>query len=105
MASASVIWIFQTHLLSLIGLVGFGFGLAAGFPVVLGYVGKMYKELTGTAFSLVITIALIGNVLSNHLMGWVSQYFGIGFYPVLLMLLVLVMGGLILGLRRKLNQF
>lgn len=105
MGSAVIIWTFQTHLLSLIGLVGFGFGLAAGFPVVLGYVGKMYKELTGTAFSLVITIALIGNVLSNHLMGWVSQYFGIGFYPVLLMLLVLVMGGLILGLRRKLNQF
>jgi MFS family permease len=86
------------------GLLGFGIGLAAGFPVILGYVGKMYKELTGTAFSLVITIALVGNVLSNYLMGWVSQYFGIGLYPVLLVVLVIAMSGLILGLQKRLNQ-
>lgn len=105
MGSALVVWLFETHSISVIGLVGFGFGLAAGFPVVLGYVGKMYRGLTGTAFSVVITIALIGNVLSNHLMGWVSQYFGMGYYPVLLMVLVMAMAGLILGLHRKLNQF
>lgn len=104
LGSATLIWAFQAHFLSIMGLLGFGIGLAAGFPVILGYVGKMYKELTGTAFSLVITIALIGNVLSNYLMGWVSQYFGIGLYPVLLVVLVIAMAGLILGLQKRLNQ-
>lgn len=59
------------------GLILLGAGLANGFPVMLGLVGSRYTELSGTAFSLVLFIALFGNTLINYLMGIVAQNFGI----------------------------
>jgi FHS family glucose/mannose:H+ symporter-like MFS transporter len=63
--------------LSISGLVLMGAGLSGGFPIMLGYVGNLYTELSGTAFSLVFFIALIGNTLINFLMGLVAQNFGV----------------------------
>ncbi len=60
------------------GLFILGAGLAGGFPIMLGFVGEMYAEFSGTAFSFVLFIALIGNMLVNYLMGIISQKFGIG---------------------------
>jgi MFS transporter, FHS family, glucose/mannose:H+ symporter len=59
------------------GLVLLGAGLSGGFPIMLGFVGTLYAGLSGTAFSLVFFIALIGNTLINLLMGWIAQRFGI----------------------------
>jgi fucose permease len=75
------------HLIT--GMVAIGFGLAAGFPVILGYIGQMYKHLSGTAFSIVITIALIGNVIANYIMGILSQQYGIEVLPYLILLAIL----------------
>ena len=33
-----------------------GAGFAAGFPVILGYAGERFAHLSGTAFSIIITI-------------------------------------------------
>jgi len=44
---------------------------------MLGFVGTLYPGLSGTAFSLVFFIALIGNTLINFLMGIVAQNFGV----------------------------
>ncbi len=63
--------------ISIAGLVLLGAGLSGGFPIMLGFVGNLYSELSGTAFSLVFFIALIGNTLINLLMGFVAQRFGI----------------------------
>lgn len=63
--------------LSVTGLVLLGAGLASGFPVMLGFVGDRYSELSGTAFSVVLFIALCGNTLVNYGMGIVAQNFGI----------------------------
>ena len=63
--------------ISIAGLVILGAGLSVGFPIMLGFVGNLYSELSGTAFSLVFFIALIGNTLINLLMGFVAQKFGI----------------------------
>ena len=63
--------------ISIAGLVLLGAGLSGGFPIMLGFVGNLYSELSGTAFSLVFFIALIGNTLINLLMGFVAQKFGI----------------------------
>lgn len=63
--------------LSLVGLVLLGAGLASGFPVMLGFVGDRYPEISGTAFSLVLFIALLGNILVNYGMGIVAQNFGV----------------------------
>jgi sugar phosphate permease len=54
-----------------------GAGLAGGFPIMLGFVGARYENLSGTAFSFVLTIALLGNMLVNYLMGIISQKYGI----------------------------
>lgn len=63
--------------LSLLGLVLTGAGLASGFPVMLGFIGDRYPEISGTAFSIVLTIALLGNTLVNYGMGIVAQNFGV----------------------------
>jgi FHS family glucose/mannose:H+ symporter-like MFS transporter len=64
-----------------VALTGFmlvGAGLASGFPIMLGFVGRRYEKLSGTAFSFVLTIALLGNMLINFGMGVVSEKAGIG---------------------------
>lgn len=61
----------------LAGLVLLGAGLASGFPIMLGFVGDRYTELSGTAFSFVFVIALLGNMLINYLMGILIKTFGI----------------------------
>ena len=55
-----------------------GAGLAAGFPTMLGLVGNRYPDLSGTAFSFVLVIGLLGNMLINYTMGIVAENHGIG---------------------------
>ena len=71
------------------GMVAIGLGVAAGFPVILGYIGQLYTHLSGTAFSIVITIALIGNVIANYVIGQVSQFYGIEVLPYFIISAVL----------------
>ena len=65
------------------GLVLLGVGLSAGFPVMLGFVGSRFKELPGTAFSIVLVIALLGNILVNYIAGIIAGKFGINSIMVL----------------------
>lgn len=75
-------WVFgSTYFVLIIGVVCIGTGLAAGFPVVLGYIGQTYTQFSSTAFSIAITIALIGNVVTNFVMGQVSEYYGVKVLP------------------------
>lgn len=60
-----------------ISLALLGAGLASGFPVMLGYVGERYADLSGIAFSFTLVIALLGNTLMNLLVGYVSRTYGI----------------------------
>ena len=60
-----------------LGLFFSGAGLAGGFPLMLGITGKYFAHLSGTAFSFVFTIALLGNMLINYLMGIIVDEFGI----------------------------
>ncbi len=59
------------------GLFLLGAGLAAGFPTMLGLVGNRYPHLSGTAFSFVLVIALLGNMAVNYAMGLVAENYGI----------------------------
>jgi MFS transporter, FHS family, glucose/mannose:H+ symporter len=65
------------YMMAVAGLIMIGVGLAAGFPVMLGFVGNLYAEVSGTAFSIVLTIALIGNMLVNFLMGLIAEHHGV----------------------------
>jgi MFS transporter, FHS family, glucose/mannose:H+ symporter len=59
------------------GLILLGAGLAGGFPIMLGFVSERYVSLSATAFSVVIGMALLGNMLINYLVGLVAHHFGI----------------------------
>jgi len=63
-----------------------GIGTASGFPVILGYVGELYNNLRGTAFSFVFMIAILGNTSMNYLMGIIAEKFGIDKFPLVLLI-------------------
>jgi fucose permease len=46
-----------------------GMGLASTFPVIIGELGEKYKAVSGTALSIALSIALLGNTLINLLVG------------------------------------
>jgi len=60
-----------------IGLFLLGTGLGGGFPIMLGIVGDRFRNLSGTAFSFALVIALTGNTLINYCMGIIAQNFGV----------------------------
>jgi MFS family permease len=72
---------------SLVGAVAIGIGLAAGFPVVLGYVSDHYPGESGTAFSTIFVIALLGNMAINKTFGYVAHHYGVDQYPKVLLAL------------------
>ena len=88
----------------IIGLVLLGAGLAAGFPVVLGYVGALYPNLSGTAFSLVLVIALGGNILFNLVMGFVSNSYGMRAYPLLLLLCTISLAAILAVTLKRISK-
>jgi fucose permease len=59
------------------GLILVGAGLAAGFPIMLGFVGSRFTDLSATAFSFAFVIALLGNILINYLTGLIVQAYGV----------------------------
>src|SRR5258706_1707596 len=67
------------------GLIIIGVGLAAGFPVILGYIGQLYAALSGTAFSIALVIALIGGILINYFFGLIADNYSINYLPFLIM--------------------
>lgn len=77
--------------LAVAAMICLGAGFAAGFPVILGYVGELYTDISGTAFSMVIVLALIGNTLLNYLVGLISKSQGIGSFPFILFICVILM--------------
>ncbi len=70
------------------GLAGVAFisiGLAASFPVMLGLTATFFPHNSGTAFSMVLSISLIGNMLLNALTGYLLERLGTGsLIPVML---------------------
>ena len=57
-----------------------GFGVGATFPVVLNYIGGAFREQSGTAMSIAIFIALLGQFTFNRLTG---NAFALGRYATL----------------------
>jgi FHS family glucose/mannose:H+ symporter-like MFS transporter len=89
---------------TLMGFMVLGAGLAGGFPIMLGFVGDRYAGLSGTAFSFVLVVGLIGNMLVNYCMGFISQNFGISHLLTVAFAETIVMIILCLLIVRKLNK-
>jgi fucose permease len=64
------------------GLAVVGIGLAAAFPLLLGYVADLYPAISGTAFSIVLAIALFGNMAINYLVGVLIAWHGAEHLPL-----------------------
>ncbi|MDA0195661.1 MAG: MFS transporter [Bacteroidetes bacterium] len=103
-SGALILMFTATDLLSTLATIIIGIGFAAGFPVILGYVGSIYAHISGTAFSIVITIALIGNVLSNYIMGRITNAFGINQLPLVILIFAVLMLVILLSSLRKISQ-
>jgi MFS transporter, FHS family, glucose/mannose:H+ symporter len=90
--------------LAVSGLILIGAGLAAGFPIMLGWVGSRYAELSGTAFSFVLVVALIGNMAVNFMMGILAETYGIHLLPTVAFIEVAAMVLLTWAILKKINQ-
>ncbi len=77
--------------LGLVGIAMMGIGLAASFPVMLSYTAGFFPSNAGTAFSMVIGIALVGNISLNAFTGYILNTFGIGKLNVLILSFILAM--------------
>lgn len=82
--------------LAALGVFLIGLGFAAAFPVVLGFVGDRYAELSGTAFSIVMVMALTGGMILPWLTGVLGATYGLrgsfAIVPVALILLSMLLG-------------
>lgn len=83
-SASLILMLAESHLAIYAGMAMLGAGLAACFPVVMGYVTEKYKSLSGTALSMVLVLALLGNMIINYVMGSLANAHGTGIMPVFL---------------------
>ena len=83
--AASLMLVISTdYAFTLAGFFLLGVGFAAGFPVMLAYTGELFPALSGTAFSIVLVIGLLGNVAMNYTMGYLTDIVGASTLPLVL---------------------
>jgi fucose permease len=85
------------------GLFLLGAGLSAGFPILLGFLGGLYEDLTGTAFSAVFVMALIGGSALPFLTGVLGDRMGLAASLVVVPMCLLAQGLLFVPLVRRLG--
>ena len=69
-----------------------GFGVGATFPVVLNFVGSAFREMSGTAFSIALFIALCGQTILKRVAGVAFDAANYMLFPVILIsALVIIM--------------
>jgi fucose permease len=85
------------------GLFLVGFGLAAGFPILLGFLAGRYHDLTGTAFSAVFVMALVGGSVLPYLTGVLGDWQGLRASLVVVPVAILAQAVLFVLLRRRLG--
>lgn len=74
----------ESSLSTYAGMAFVGAGFAACFPVIMGQVSTRYARLSGTALSLVLVLALLGNMICNYGMGFIANTWGTRVLPVVI---------------------
>lgn len=87
-----IILLTDTQLATYAGMAILGAGLSACFPVIMGQVAGKYSQLSGTALSMVLVLALLGNMICNYGMGIIAKTWGTGVLPAV------IAGGLVIQL-------
>lgn len=90
-----------TFHISTLGLFLIGAGLSSGFPVMLGLTGNIYKEISGTAFSFVMLIALTGNIVINYITGTLIEQYSIGVFVYVILAEIVIMIALYALIRKE----
>ena len=104
-AAGSILMLYaSTYTSALAALIIIGAGFAASFPVVLGYIGQLYANLSGTAFSIAFVIALSGNALINYVFGFISNAYGIQQLPVCLLAILTCLFILIFSIKQTISS-
>ena len=103
-AGNSVLILTDSSDLVFAALIITGMGLAAGFPVMLGYVGQLFSKLSGTAFSIALVIALIGNTLLNYFFSIIADKYSIGYLPETIIVCVICMTILLIATKQKISS-
>jgi FHS family glucose/mannose:H+ symporter-like MFS transporter len=85
------------------GLFLLGAGLASGFPILLGFLGEIYHDLTGTAFSAAFVMALLGGSTLPYLTGVLGDWQGLRASLLVIPVAVLGQAFLFTLLRRRLG--
>jgi FHS family glucose/mannose:H+ symporter-like MFS transporter len=76
-AGALLLLLARSASLAAAGVFLLGCGFAASFPVVLGFVGDRYAHLSGTAFGIVIVMALTGGMILPYTTGVLGASYGL----------------------------
>lgn len=79
-----------TYITTLIGMAFIGMGLASTFPIILGKIGTLYSSLSGTAFSIALVMALIGNNILNSMTGLFTGKISPVLYPLLMIVSLMI---------------
>ena len=81
-----------------------GFGAGATFPVVFNYLGGAFRELSGTAFSIAIFIALCGQFTFNKITGVLFDRAQFDFFPAAMAFAIVMMMILLPVAKSKLKK-
>ena len=87
-----------------VGVFLLGVGFSATVPMVLGFVGERYVQLSGTAFSLVIAMALLGGMLIPWMTGVLGGRFGMRSSFLIVPVALVILGILLSILARSLRS-
>ncbi len=95
--SGSLMLLFANDLtLAVPGIILVGIGFAACFPIIFAYVGDAFSKLSGTAFSVVLVMALCGGMTYPYVAGILGNAFGLQasfvMIPVSLAVMMVVFG-------------
>lgn len=103
--SVGVLCLFSQHswsyYLNIFGLFLIGAGLSPGFPVMLGITGNMFKEISGTAFSFAMLVALTGNMIINYITGVLVNQFGVRSFLYVIIASIIIMITLYMLIRKE----
>jgi fucose permease len=83
-AGSLVVLLTETQFATYAGMTILGAGLAACFPVIMGQVAGKYASLSGTALSIVLVLALLGNMGCNYGMGIIANKWGTEVLPLVI---------------------
>lgn len=103
LAGAALLLAVQSPVAAGLGLFLLGAGLASGFPILLGLLGGRFQDLTGTAFSAVLVMALVGASTLSYLTGVVGGWYGLRTSLIVVPLALVLQAGLFFVLRRQMG--